>query len=99
MDWVWHQSGMPVADETIEIHKSGRTGKNALEKLTARPTFEGEVKAGQEYILVDDAIAQGGTISELRHFVDNAGAKAVNVSTLPPWPASYRLQLSWLWLI
>jgi len=71
---------LPIADETIEIHKGGRTGKDALVKLTARPTFDGKIKAGKEYKLIDDAIAQGGTISELRHFVDNAGTKAVNVS-------------------
>ena len=79
-DWVGHQSGLLIADETIEIHKGGRTGKDALVKLTARPTFDGKIKAGKEYKLIGDAIAQGGTISELRHLVDNAGAKAVNVS-------------------
>jgi len=56
-DWVGHQSGLPIADETIEIHKGGRTGKDALVKLIARPTFDGKIKAGKEYKLIDDAIA------------------------------------------
>jgi hypothetical protein len=72
-------SVLPVNRSLIEIQEAGRTGKNAITKFVDQPTFAGEIKLGQEYILVDDAIAQGDTIAELRHFVENTGGKVVDV--------------------
>lgn len=80
--WVISKhSGLLVATNIIETRKVSRTKKSALVKFFDLPVFEGKVIQGQDYILIDDAVSQGATLSELRHFIDNVGGNVVNIST------------------
>ena len=74
--------GMEVADTIAQTVKAGHTGSDAWYRLTHRAQFEGEVEDGKEYILVDDHITQGGTINELRGYIENNGGKVVAVAAL-----------------
>jgi diguanylate cyclase (GGDEF)-like protein len=75
-------AGLEVNDTIIQTNKPQRTKKGSPLRLALRPEFAGEVEPGREYILIDDAIGQGGTIAELRFFIESNGGKVVNVSAL-----------------
>ena len=74
--------GMEVDDDITQTVRAGHTGKDAWYRLTHRAQFGGEVRRGKEYILVDDHITQGGTINELRSYIENNGGKVVAVAAL-----------------
>jgi hypothetical protein len=75
-------SGLPVEKGLGQNNVSAHTKKGAFDRLLSRANFTGKVKAGQKYVILDDAIAQGGTISELRHYIENNGGEVVAVSAL-----------------
>jgi hypothetical protein len=54
-----------------------RTGSGEWHRFAFRPEFEGEVKSGRRYILVDDVFSQGGSLNELRVYIERRGGKAV----------------------
>jgi hypothetical protein len=70
--------GLALGRDVYQKSSAKRKGKNAVERLLLRKVFDGPVKPS-EYILVDDILTQGGTIHELRHFIDNNGGKSVAV--------------------
>ena len=74
--------GIKADDTIVQSVRAGHTGADAWYRLTHRAQFDGEVEAGKEYILVDDHITQGGTINELRSFIENNGGKVVAVVAL-----------------
>ena len=54
-----------------------------------RSLFEGEVERGRDYLLVDDFVGQGGTIANLKGFIESRGGTAIGCTTLTgkPWSA------------
>ena len=64
-----------------QINKVGRTNSSAAYRLAHRPKFGGKVQAGRKYILVDDAITAGGTLSELRSYIESRGGEVVHLVT------------------
>lgn len=75
-------TGLEVDTNIYQSNNISRTNKNAIERLITRATFEGEVKKGQNYIIVDDVATQGGTLSELRSYIENNSGHVVLASTL-----------------
>ena len=74
--------GLEVDTEIIQTKKAGHTDADQFRRLTSRPQFGGEVEPGKKYILVDDHITNGGTINDLRKFIESKGGEVVAVSTL-----------------
>ena len=72
-------TNQPVDDNIVQKTKVCRTGKDEIYRLAFRPKFDGNVKVGQEYILVDDVISRGGTLSELRFYIEKHGGKVVQM--------------------
>jgi len=69
--------------KTVSIHKEHqRKYMNAMERLLYQPTFTGCIKYKTNYILVDDILTQGGTISSLRKHVLSCGGNVVAVVVL-----------------
>lgn len=74
--------GLSVDTDIVQSVRAHHTGKDAFYRLTHRALFEGTVQAGREYVLVDDHITQGGTINELRNYIENNGGRVVDVFSL-----------------
>jgi hypothetical protein len=74
--------GLPIWLHVRLIHTVSRKVLNAIQRLLHKPLFAGFVKRGDAYILVDDVVTQGGTISALREFVMVHGGRVVAVVAL-----------------
>lgn len=68
--------------EIVQINKAYHTGAGAMERLIARPLFDGPVEHGGKYVLVDDVTTMGGTLAEMSNHIQSNGGKVVGVVTL-----------------
>lgn len=75
-------TGLPMTTDIIQSNKVGHTGANALTRFINRATFEGDIVPGADYIIVDDMIVQGGTVTDLRKYIESNGGHVVAVTTL-----------------
>ena len=66
--------GTGVAGKIVQINSPKRTAMDGLSRLLSPPVFDGPVQAGAAYVMVDDALTQGGTFAALAsHIIDNGG--------------------------
>ena len=62
--------------------KIKRTGTGSDYRLAFNPTFIGNVKEGQSYLIVDDTLTMGGTIASLRGYIENRGGHVIGASVM-----------------
>jgi len=74
-------TGLEYDHSIYQINKVGRTGSGAAYRLANRPKFIGAVQPGRKYILTDDVITCGGTLSELRNYIESHGGEVVHIVT------------------
>jgi len=67
---------LPVATGIIQINRVTHTGASGYYRLASPALFGGKVKE-KEYFLVDDFIGQGGTLANLKGFVESQGATVI----------------------
>ncbi len=77
-------AGIAYDGSIVQTVRANHTGANAAHRLLAEPEFEGEVRKGAEYIIVDDHITQGGTVNALRDHIESNGGRVVAQTTSPP---------------
>ena len=75
-------AGFRLNNTIVQANRASRTGKRAAYRFTHRINFTGDVIAGQHYIIVDDNVTQGGTLSDLRRYIESKGGNVVAASTL-----------------
>ena len=66
----------------IQNNKVGRTNTGADYRLAFNPRFEGDIKQGQKYLIIDDTLTMGGTIASLRGYVENRGGEVIAASVM-----------------
>lgn len=74
--------GLPIWTKVYMIHSIPRKLLCSIQRLLHKPMFAGQILENTEYILVDDVITTGGTISALRRFVMFHGGIVVAVVAL-----------------
>src|SRR5690606_15520711 len=62
--------GLETDTGIIQSSRAQRTGKGADYRLAVQPTFDGDVKAGAEYLIIDDTMTMGGTLANLRGHIE-----------------------------
>ena len=75
-------AGGTVDIEFVQVTRVFHTGADPMERLSLRAQFEGDVIAGERYVLVDDVINMGGTLAELADYIQRAGGLITAVVTL-----------------
>ena len=60
---------LEVESNIVQSERVGRTGAAANHRLAFNPSFKGEVKTGQAYLIIDDTLLMGGTIASLRGYI------------------------------
>jgi AcrR family transcriptional regulator len=83
--------GLPVCLTVRCLNEQKRRNLQAIQRIIYKPVFSGEITAGRSYILVDDVITQGGTISSLMQFVSQAGGMVSAVLSLASAKGSQRI--------
>lgn len=85
--------GLKVHTEVYELEEQNRKNMTAIERLLYQPCFGGQITRGKIYIVVDDVVTQGGTISALRKYIMQCGglvsaavalASSADSQILPP---------------
>lgn len=80
--YIGKRGGLQVDDGIVQTNMVGRTGTDAWYRLVNRPTFDGAVQPGRQYILVDDNVTGGGTFGELRHYIEARGGRVVAMASI-----------------
>ncbi|MDI1343957.1 MAG: hypothetical protein PSV22_07670 [Pseudolabrys sp.] len=56
--------------------------KSIYHRFASQPTFDGYVESGAEYFIVDDTCTAGGTVANLKGFIEHSGGIVVGMSVL-----------------
>lgn len=83
-----------VEDAIVQTNVVGHTGADGIHRLANQAAFDGPVTAGAVYVLVDDFIGQGGTLANLRGFVEASGGRVIAATALTGKPRSAKLALT-----
>jgi len=92
LDWA-------VESSIVQINVVWHTGADGFTRLARQAAFDGEVKSGCAYVLVDDFVGQGGTLANLRGHILAAGGRVLAATTLTGKPYSARLSLEYSQLV
>lgn len=73
---------LPTEDDITQASKVSRTGSPGLQRLARLPGFTGMVKTGENYVLLDDTLTQGGTFAQLKEYIEQNGGKVLGALAL-----------------
>ncbi|TAL32834.1 MAG: hypothetical protein EPN98_12905 [Phenylobacterium sp.] len=74
---------LPVSvGEIVQSNTVGHTRAPAFNRLVTPATFEGVVQPGAQYVLVDDHVGIGGTLANLKGYVEQNGGHVLAMTTL-----------------
>ncbi len=85
--------GLAVDSGIVQTNVVAHTGADGFSRLARQPFFEGTITRGQEYILVDDFVGMGGTLANLRGYIEEQGGTVIAAVTLTGKPYSAKLAL------
>lgn len=93
-DELGERTGFPVDGSIVQINVVGHTGASGFSRLARQALFDGDVVAGADYLLVDDFIGQGGTLANLRGYIESKGGNVIGATVLTGKDFSARLALT-----
>jgi hypothetical protein len=73
------QTDPGIVQASVANHTNAPT---IYHRFASPPLFDGHVHAGAEYLLVDDTCTAGGTLTNLKGFVESNGGKVLAISVL-----------------
>lgn len=68
--------------DIVQLQRVFHTGADPMERMRLRPSFEGAVRPGEGYVLVDDVSSMGGTLAELANYVLLNGGRVLGTILL-----------------
>ena len=83
--------GLPYEIDVVQSNIVGHTGADGYGRLARQAAFEGKVERGRDYLMVDDFIGQGGTLANLRGWVEKRGGRVIGALALAGKPYSAKL--------
>jgi hypothetical protein len=86
--------GWPVDSGIVQTNVVAHTGADGFSRLARQPTFTGIVQPGLCYVLVDDFVGMGGTLANLRGYIESEGGWVLAAVALTGKPHSARLRPS-----
>jgi adenine/guanine phosphoribosyltransferase-like PRPP-binding protein len=92
-DELAQRLGLVVDSGIIQTNVVAHTGANGFGRLARQPVFEGAVAPENDYVLVDDFVGMGGTLANLRGYIESQGGKVIGAVTLTGKPYSAKLSL------
>jgi len=83
--------GLEIESGIVQTNKVGHTGASGFERLAWQPTFDGDVIERQEYLIVDDFVGMGGTIANLKGYIESKAGVVIGATTLTGKPYSAKI--------
>lgn len=93
-DMLGEALGWPVDSGVVQVNAVFHTGSDGFSRLARQAVFDGPVQAGREYVLVDDFVGMGGTLANLKGYVESQGGRVLAALALTGKPHSARLALT-----
>lgn len=84
LDW-------PVDTGIVQVNVVSHTGADGFWRLARQAEFEGSVEIGREYVLVDDFVGMGGTLANLKGYIESKGGEVLAAVSLTGKPHSAKL--------
>jgi len=81
----------PVDTGIVQANVVGHTSAEAFWRFARQAEFQGVVKSGCEYVLVDHFVGMGGTLANLKGYIESNGGHVLAAVTLTGKPHSARL--------
>jgi adenine/guanine phosphoribosyltransferase-like PRPP-binding protein len=75
-------TGAEADRDIVQRTRVFHTGADPMERLNNRAHFDGPVRKGAGYVLVDDVMTMGGTLAELAHHLQSAGGMVAGLVVL-----------------
>jgi len=86
--------GVPVfSGEIVQINKVGHTRAPTFQRIVTPAIFDGMVEPKADYVLVDDHVGVGGTLANLRGYVELRGGRVIGITTLTESRDARRISL------
>ena len=86
--------GWPHDTAVAQINVVEHTGADGFSRLARQAEFAGAIQSGCEYVLVDDFVGMGGTLANLKGYIESKGGKVLAAVSLTGKPHSAKLALS-----
>lgn len=86
--------GWQVDSGVVQTNVVSHTGADGFSRLARPARFDGPVQLGQDYVLVDDFVGMGGTLANLKGYIESKGGKVIAAVALTGKPHSAKLKLS-----
>ena len=86
--------GTPFDTSVVQTNIVGHTGADGYGRLGRQAAFDGVIERGRQYVMVDDFIGQGGTLANLRGWVEKKGGTVVGAVGLTGKPYSAKLKVT-----
>ncbi|TXT25360.1 MAG: hypothetical protein FD134_1068 [Gallionellaceae bacterium] len=85
--------GWEVDGGVVQMNVVSHTGADGFSRLARQPEFDGAIQPGAEYVMVDDFVGMGGTLTNLRGHIEANGGKVQAAVALTGKPHSAKLRL------
>jgi hypothetical protein len=85
--------GLDAERAIVQANIVAHTGASGFARLSRQAVFEGNVAPGTAYLLVDDFIGQGGTLANMRGFIEAEGGRVLGATALTGKPYSAKISL------
>ena len=82
---------VPFETAVVQTNVVGHTGSDGYGRLARQAVFGGTCERGREYVMVDDFIGQGGTLANLRGWIEKQDGTVVGAVGLTGKPYSAKL--------
>ena len=77
-----------------QINVVSHTGADGFSRLARQAEFAGEVQAGCDYVLVNDFVGMGGTLANLKGYIESNGGRVLAAVCLTGKSHSAKLTLT-----
>lgn len=74
--------GIEVSVDIVQAAKVGRTSQDGFGRLALQPGFDGKVRTDKPYLIMDDTLTQGGTLANLKGYIENRGGEVLAATAL-----------------
>lgn len=74
--------GIEVSVDIVQAAKVGRTAQDGFGRLANQPSFDGVVRTDKPYLIMDDTLTQGGTLANLKGYIENRGGEVLAATAL-----------------